>query len=284
MKKPNTSKLRLLILGGEGFIGRNVALALSKSFECFSVGLRPSIFGTRYHDKFLCLDPYREEVPGRYDVIIQLIDPMGGEAQAVEAEKVLMSHIQMERAKHIIFFSTSAIYADPHSEYSRRKMRLEEVYRDSCRRWDIPLSIFRTFNAYGPYQLPKRKGSLISTLFFNYLNNGKTMINDTGVKRDFMYAPDIAAFILCALERQFDGMTDIGTEKMTSIGELLHLIEAEIVKDSLNAIEAPLAKSPSCPPPKNILLKGIPLTPLGKGLEKTYQFHRDHLEKIRETL
>lgn len=279
---------KILILGGEGFIGRNISQVLADQYECYSVGTEKSIFPER-EDMFISGDPYAEKMSGDYDAYIHLIDSGLEGPDFRDAELKLAKNIGMKAGAHLIIFSSAAIYADPDSDYAKRKKMFEEFYSDYCGsdycgKNGLNLTICRLFNVFGEYQLPNRQGSLVANIFCNHLNGKLIGINDFEAKRDMIYARDMARMIEYIIRNNCFGPIEIGSGRLISMRELVGTIEEKIIKGKLNIKDNGLKEKAISPAAKNELLEKIELLPLKKGLSKTFEFYKNNLAKINKYL
>lgn len=274
-------KKKILILGGEGFIGRNLADLLSKKYACFSIGLKKSIFKKR-KDKFIKADPYEKKIKNDYDVIIHLIDNKIDLKHFSEEEKKLIKNIGLNQKNHLIIFSSAVVYANPDSEYGQRKLKLEKIYSEYCKKNKIKLTIFRLFNTYGLYQIPNRQGSLIANLLMNYLNNKTTEINDKLAQRDFIFSQDIGKFIHYAIKNSTVGTFDLATNNLISIEKIIKILEKKVIKKKISIIYKNDKESAICPKSKNNLLKNIKITKLDTGFKKAFIFYEKNMNIINK--
>lgn len=270
---------KILILGGEGFIGRNLADYLAGFYDCYSLGIEKSIFLER-KDKFIKKNPYVDMLENTYQVIIHLIDNAVTIENFEEKENLLIKNININKNNHLIIFSSAVVYADPKSEYGQRKIKLEKIYQNYCAKNKIKLTILRLFNVYGPYQLPQKQGSLVANIFCNHLNHEKTVINDPDAKRDFIYSSDVAKVTRWVIENKFEGSDDLATNKSISIKELLEIIGRDVMREELDVCMKNEKKETFSSLAKSGIIKNIRSTELKDGLTGTFNFYKDNLAKI----
>lgn len=272
---------RLLLLGGEGFIGRNIASHFSLGNRCVSVGKRPSCFLVR-SDRFLQIDPYQAEVPGTFDTIIHLIDHQVPLERFAQEEARLLENIHLGTSAHLVVFSSAAVYVNPDSEYGRRKMALEDYYADYCRQHGLSLTIFRLFNVFGPYQVPHRPGSLVANLICNHLAKQETEINDMEARRDFMYAPDIPKFVEYVLRHRLQGIFDIGSGRLTTVADLIERLERMVFQEPASIADRNHRESIASRRAHGPLLREIPMVDFDEGLMQTARFYQDNFTLVSE--
>lgn len=274
------NKKKILLLGGEGFIGRNIAKYLSDYYSCFSLGIEKSLFTDR-NDVFIQGNPYVDIILNEYDVIIHLIDNAISLDEFKEQELKLLENVTFTKNGHLILFSSAVIYADSNSEYAKRKILLENIYTEYCKKNDLNLTIFRLFNIYGEYQLPFRQGSLIANLLTNYIKGEVTEINDMRAQRDFIFAPDMVKFVHFAIENNYFGFTDMATTKLITIKELIDILENDVIMDKLRIKNNNGQEIAICPIANNKLITQVTLIPMAEGLKKTFDFYKENLSIIK---
>lgn len=268
-------------MGGEGFIGRNLADSLATKYNCHSADLEESKFerGKR-RDAFIKINPYKNKIENDYDAIIYLIDSGKNGEIFKKDEFSLIKNIGLNKRNHLVIMSSAAVYASSTSNYGKRKKALEKIYADYCGKNGIKLTVFRLFNTYGRYQVPNRKGSLIANILTNYLNKKTTEINDMAAKRDFIFSSDAGKFIRYAIENSFAGIIDLASNKLVSIDKIIKIIENDVIKNKLKLTYKNIKENIICPAAKNRLLKKITITPLNNGLKKTLAFYKKNLKII----
>lgn len=277
-------KKKILLLGGEGFLGRNIAAELADDFSCYSAGFEESVFNDDRKDIFIKIDPYKDRIEGEFEVYIHLIDNHVSDNDFEKEEMKLIDNVKFPENSHLILFSSAVIYADLESAYAKRKIRLENLYENYCKNNNIKLTIFRLFNIYGKFQMPYKQGSLIANVLFNYYSSLPIEINDMMTKRDFIYAGDMAKFVRWVMENKFYGKTDLATGKLVSIGELLDICKNKIFRNKVNIINKNIIETKSCPMCNSALLGKIMLTSLNDGLKETDFFYQRNWSIIKKYL
>ncbi len=275
----SVSGKKFLFLGGEGFVGRNLAEYFSGRNECISVARKLSIF-TKRSDVFLRADPYREQVKTDMDVVVHLIDHSVEPGDIAKEEESLVNNVGIQSRHHLIVFSSAVVYANPNSDYGRRKIELERFYVQYCEKHSIPLTLFRLFNTYGPYQRPYCRGSLVANLLCNFLAGKETEIHDRMARRDFVYAPAISRFVEYALAHRLTGTFDIGSGELTSIEGLISVLEERVLKAKMKISYQNVRESVVEQAAKYGILEKVPRRSLEEGLLKTAEFYRNNLEGV----
>lgn len=275
-------KENMLLLGGEGFIGRNLAAHYTKYFNCFSAGRNQSPFLER-QDDYIQKDPYKETLKNNYKVVIHLIDNKCELDNFIEEEKKLIQNIRLNEQNHFILFSSAVVHAQPQSDYGKRKRLLEKFYLDYCQKRNIKITIIRLFNTFGPFQKPYRQGSLIANIFWNSIRGKVSEIQSLDAKRDFLYIGDLPKFIDRILKEEIEGVVEIGSGKLISLGEMIQTIEQKVLDTRLNISHKNILEEMRIHEAKNLLFSDINQTPLAQALKETENFYKKN-ESILRTL
>jgi NAD dependent epimerase/dehydratase len=138
----------------------------------------------------------------------------------------------------IIHTSTSEVYGtakyvpidenhplQPQSPYSASKISADAMAMSFYNSFDLPLSIVRPFNTYGPRQSAR---AVIPTIITQIASGKKEIkLGDTSPTRDFNYVEDCCrAFIMIAESDKTIGETiNIGSNSEISISDTLNLIK-----------------------------------------------------------
>jgi len=145
------------------------------------------------------------------------------------------------KTERVLITSTSEVYGtaqyvpidekhprQPQSPYSASKIGADCIAESFYRSFDLPLTIVRPFNTYGPRQSAR---AVIPTIITQLLN-GKTEIKlgDTIPTRDLVFVKDTArGFIEIAKSEQLIGEDcNIATQSEISVGDLAQEIITQI--------------------------------------------------------
>ncbi len=195
--------------------------------------------------------------------------------------------------KRILVTSTSEVYGtakyvpidekhplQPQSPYSASKIGADAIAMGFYNTFQLPLTIVRPFNTYGPRQSAR---AVIPTIITQIASGNKEIkIGDTTPTRDFNYVKDICnGFILLAeCDKAIGETVNIGSNTEISIKELFGLIKDIMQSDAkLVTDEQRLRPEYSevfrlkCDNAKIKELTGYkPQYPLREGLEKTVEW------------
>ena len=198
--------------------------------------------------------------------------------------------------KRILVTSTSEVYGtaqyvpidekhplQPQSPYSASKIGADAIATSFYYAYQLPVTIVRPFNTYGPRQSAR---AVIPTIITQIASGNKEIkIGDTTPTRDFNYVKDICnGFILLAKCNKAIGETvNIGSNNEISIKELFILIK-DIMHSDVNLIVDEQRLRPEhsevfrlmCDNTKIKELTGYePQYPLREGIEKTVEWFTD---------
>lgn len=141
---------------------------------------------------------------------------------------------KQNKTQRVIHTSTSEIYGtaqyvpidekhpvNPQSPYAASKASADHFALAFCRSFDLPVTIVRPFNTYGPRQSPR---AVIPTIITQLLRKDCKEIKLGSLRptRDLMYVKDTARGFLAASinEEAIGEVVNLGTGQETSIGEL----------------------------------------------------------------
>lgn len=145
--------------------------------------------------------------------------------------------------KKIVHTSTSEVYGTAmytpidenhplqgQSPYSASKIGADKIAESFYRSFDLPVTIIRPFNTYGPRQSAR---AVIPAIITQALTSNKIYLGSLHPTRDYTYVKDIInAFIKVAESRNAIGeVINVGSNFEISIGELAEKIISIICKD-----------------------------------------------------
>ena len=163
----------------------------------------------------------------------------------------IMESCLTNNVERVIHTSTSEVYGNlkkmpikeddlifAKSPYSATKIAADQIAYSYYSSFDVPVSIVRPFNTYGPRQSNR---AIIPTIITQVLTNNKSIkLGALYPTRDFSYIKDtVRGFILAAKSKKSIGETiNIGSGYEISIGDLYDIIckitnvELKVKKDS----------------------------------------------------
>ena len=164
------------------------------------------------------------------------------EVNVVGTQRVL-EWSRMHSVKRVIYSGTSSLYgqqnsipfhpnmpADCLNPYSMSKWMGENICKLYSQLYDIPTTVLRYFNVYGPREPIKGKYAPVVGLFKRQSANGTpfTVVGTGKQRRDFTYVKDIVEANICAMNYdQLHGIYNVGTGKNYSMLELIKLIDPD---------------------------------------------------------
>lgn len=263
--------MKILITGGAGFIGSNLADRLIKDgyvviiVDNLSSGKREqvpkqAVFYEADITSEKMVEIIQHEQPqiishhaAQIDVRKSVADPGFDAHVNIQGLINLMEGAKHAGVKKVIFASSGgAIYADakelptpedyppcPMSPYGVSKLSGEyylNFYQETC---GIKTIALRYGNVYGPRQDPHGEAGVVS-IFIGKLLEGEQprIFGDGEQQRDYVFVEDIVTANSLALEKDTTGVINIGTGIGTTVNMLLLKIQ-EVMKTSFEPIKAP---------------------------------------------
>ena len=253
---------RCLVMGGSGFIGTNLCLALrgkTRSLKSFSYNAT-SIEGVEWiKGNFLNNEDIVNAVKN-VDIVFHLIttstpasstaDPVMDAEQNIVQTIKLLEACRLNDVKKIIFVSSGGtIYGDadilptpesypeqPICAYGVSKLAIEKYLNLYEHLYGLKSIILRVSNPYGPYQFGEKKQGVIGTFISKSLAHEPIEIWGTGtVIRDYIYVEDVAqALMKAAIYTGDKRIFNIGSGKGVTLKDIINVISKssgkEIVK------------------------------------------------------
>lgn len=186
--------------------------------------------------------------------------------------------------------SEDSVYpAQPDSEYGWEKLFSERMYFAFSRNYGLDVRVARFHNIFGPegtWQGGKEKApAAICRKVAEALENGEIeMWGDGTQTRSFLYIDECLQGIRKFMDSDFSGPVNIGSEEMVSINRLAEIVIGIANKKlTIKHIPGPLGvrgrNSDNRLFEEKIGWK--PTTPLKDGLEKTYAWIKEQVEKSK---
>lgn len=213
---------KVLVLGGTGFLGRNLCeRLLSEGYivKIYSRGHKKVNFSSEYSNQVEWIvsnfdaESAWDRILTDVDVVFHLIcdtNPANNDVK-LEFEKSvlptisLLEKIKGKKIKLIFFSSGGTVYGipkclpileshatDPISPYGIQKLCIEKLIEYYGRTYGLDYIILRISNPYGPYQNPLSNQGAIAVFFAKIYRHEKIQLwGDGQVIRDYIYVDDV---------------------------------------------------------------------------------------------
>jgi NAD dependent epimerase/dehydratase len=138
--------------------------------------------------------------------------------------------------QRVVHTSTSEVYGtaqtvpiteahplEPQSPYAASKVAADKLMDSFHRSFDLPVTVLRPFNTYGPRQSAR---AILPTIVGQALEGTTLRLGSLHPRRDLTYVEDTAAgFVAAACSDAAIGRTiHLGTDRDVSVGELVELV------------------------------------------------------------
>lgn len=304
--------MKVLITGGAGFIGSNVADAYIE--EGYDVLIYDNLVTGKEENINKKAVFVRADIRD-FDTLKKVIDDFNPDiinhhAAQIDVRKSvenpqfdadvniigilnLLQAIKDKKIKKFIFASSGgASYGEqlyfpadenhpqnPESPYGICKMTSEKYLRYYNRAFGMPYISLRYANIYGPRQDPLGEAGVVA-IFTNRLLENKecTIFGDGRQTRDYVYVKDVVRANMAATNSDYNGPINVGTGIETDVNTVYSLL-CEIIGINLKPVYAPPRLGEQRRSViSNGLLKEIlgidKLTPLREGLVYTVEYFR----------
>ena len=294
--------MRVLVTGGAGFLGSNIADALDArgdlvvALDDLSTGDRRNLAPDMAFRHASVADEKQlfEAVKGEgFDAIVhcaaktKVVESMEKadlyHRVIVDGTRNVVALAEKVRAQILVNISTGgAMYgetavcatedapAEPDSNYGRFKLEAERVVAGT----DIPSITLRCANIYGPRQRQDLEGGVIAIFLGRWRKNQPVTIFGPGTaERDYVYVGDVADAVASAFAGEWSGVYNIGTGVPTSVNTLIAQL-GELLGPPPGIVHAParaVETQRACVDPGKAARDGLwrPKTDLREGLKQT---------------
>jgi UDP-glucose 4-epimerase len=303
--------MRILITGGAGFIGSNIADAfVARGDEVLIVDdlssgseanvprqARLEKYDIRSPGALQALESFRPDVlchlAAQLDVRKSVTDPMLDADINVVGSLKLLEACKKVGTRRVLFSSTGgAIYGEqdvfpcdethptrPMSPYGVAKLSVEHYLSYYSVVHGFRTTALRYANVYGPRQSPHGEAGVVAIFARKLLTKQPCVINGDGSQtRDFVYVGDVVRANVLALEKDLSGSFNVGTGIETSVVELYDSIRRAAGSDvPAKHAEAKLGEQMRSSLDAGLLERKTgfrPSTPLDEGIRATVDYFR----------
>jgi UDP-glucose 4-epimerase len=308
--------MRILITGGAGFIGSNLADAFLAAghdvlvVDDLSTGNRENVSAkaellvadirdgravgeafARFRPDVLC------HHAAQMDVRKSVADPAFDADVNVVGTLRLLELCREHGCKRVLFASTGgAIYGEqdvfpageshatrPLSPYGVAKLAVERYLYFYSVQYGFRATCLRYANVYGPRQNAHGEAGVVAIFATRLLEGAAPTINGDGKQtRDFVFVGDVVQANLLALEKELVGAFNVGTGVETSVNALYEELRraAGVPTVALRGPGKPGEQERSCLDASLLGKAGFtPRTALADGINQTVSYFRSSLGK-----
>lgn len=303
--------MKVLVTGGAGFIGSHVVdLYLANGYEVvvvddLSSGRRSNLNPAATFYEVDIRSPQLQEVfererpdfvnhhAAQIDVRRSVAEPVFDAEVNVLGSLHVLEFARQYGVARVVYASTGgAVYGepqylpcdedhpvDPICQYGVSKHAVEHYLYLYHHLYGLDYTVLRYPNVYGPRQDPHGEAGVVAIFSGQMLRGEQAVINGDGrQERDFVYAGDCASANLLALQKERNGIYNLGSERGTSINHLFDLLR-EITHYEKEVVHGP----PKAGETRKIFLRAEkarrelgwqPEVSLAEGLERTVAYFR----------
>lgn len=259
--------MRLLITGGAGFIGSNLALAAQRANPHWRITVLDNLFSgsvdnlAGFRGKVVIGDLRDENLlrslVKNSDAVVHLAavgsvprsiaSPSTTFSNNVEGTERLLECVRDSAGKKVVFASSSSVYGgnpknpkaetdflSPLSPYAASKVAGEALMAGYAAVYDFDPVVFRFFNVYGPRQNPQGTYAAVVPKFLRAaLRDEEITIHGDGTQtRDFTHIDSVTQVLLASLDgiQGFQGPLNLAFGSETSISSLAETVSLVIGK------------------------------------------------------
>lgn len=251
---------RVLVTGADGFIGSHLTeLLVQEGYQVRALSQYNSFNNWGWLEDVSCRDQieivsgdvrdpfYCRQIAKDIDIVFHLAAliaiPYSYAAPDSYVDTNVKGTLNICRAaldngvKRVIHTSTSEVYGSaqyvpidekhplqPQSPYSASKIAADAMAMSFFNAFDLPLTIARPFNTYGPRQSAR---AVIPTIISQIASGAKSIkLGDVSPTRDFNYVADTCrGFVaLARCDKAIGETVNIGSNFEITVGDTLHLI------------------------------------------------------------
>jgi NAD dependent epimerase/dehydratase len=205
------------------------------------------------------------------------------------------------RVQHVIHVSSSEVYGtaksipitedhplEPQSPYAASKVGADKLMDSYHRAYDLPVTVVRPFNTYGPHQSAR---AIVPTIMSQALASDTLRLGSLEPRRDLTYVTDTAAgLIAAATEASTVGRTiQLGTGHDVSVGEIVEMVSdlagkplpVEVEEERIRPPGSEVLRLLSSPALARELMGWQAQVPLREGLARTLAWIEENIHRYR---
>lgn len=306
--------MKVLITGGAGFIGSNIADRLIELGHTVAVvdnlatGKKENInkkcvfyeYDIREKDLISVFKMVMPEIvihnAAQLSVRLSVEDPLYDSSVNVVGG-LNVFHCSSKCAVEKVIFASSGgtVYGEqekfpadeshstnPISPYGVAKLASEKYLNYFNNAYGLKYTALRYANIYGPRQDPLGEAGVVAIFSKKLLTGEVPVINGDGNQtRDYVFVGDAVAANIKAIETGFVGCVNIGTETEITVNELFNILKSASGKKDLNESHGPAKPGEQY---RSVLANGLakrvlgwqPTVNINKGLEITYKWLKEN--------
>jgi NAD dependent epimerase/dehydratase len=203
--------------------------------------------------------------------------------------------------ERVVHTSTSEVYGsaqfvpiteahplEAQSPYSASKIGADKLMDSFHRSFELPVTVVRPFNTYGPFQSAR---AVIPTIITQALGGDTLKLGSVHPRRDLTFVADtVAGFVSAAEAPGAVGWTlQLGTGSDVSVGELVDVVAGllgkeltvEVDEDRIRPEASEVERLLSDPGRMRELTGWTPKVSLGEGLSQTIAWIEGNLDRYR---
>lgn len=248
---------RVLVTGGAGFIGSNLANHLVKDNnvividDCY-LGTPDNLVDDVHFEERSVVE---EDLPTNVDIVFHLAalssyamheeNPQRGARVNVEGFINVVDQAREDGCNHVVYASTSSIYGtrtEPSPEdlpvsvntgYEASKLARERYAEYFSNHYDIKLAGLRYFSVYEGYggsEGHKEQFANVISQFADDIANDRSpkLYGDGTQTRDFTHVDDVVQATVQAAEHELEGIFNVGTGERYSFNEVVSMLNEEL--------------------------------------------------------